>query len=104
MAKKITQPAVPKPTEAAQAPTAIPVKKKGMSFSPNLMVFVCVCLVLGYLAFASWQALEIDTSADNTQTAGAPNVPKLKLNQENERQGPSIKVDEENIGKENPFE
>jgi cytochrome c-type biogenesis protein CcmH/NrfG len=102
MAKTLDQP-VEKPAEGV-ASTAKPVKvKRKLSFSPNLASFVVVVVALGYLIYGSWQAFQTPKASGTPQASATPSIPVLKLNQDNKREAPPITVDQDGIGKQNPF-
>ncbi len=71
----------------------------------NNLVLAGCCLLLAYLGFATWRAFQADvSSADIASAVATPPVPTIKLHQETQRQGPTITVDQNTIGKENPFQ
>ncbi|HSI21005.1 MAG TPA: hypothetical protein VLA04_04905 [Verrucomicrobiae bacterium] len=91
-------------SQAKAAPVPTRKDKKQFSVSPALLTLLCVAGVVGYLAFASWQALTATPAAGGAPlVAATPPVPQLKLNGDNKRSVPDISVDEKAIGKDNPF-
>lgn len=92
-------------TVPAGAEAPAPKAKKSLSFSvsPNLLAFVVVIGMLGYLIYGSWQAFQINTATPLALTSPTPNVPELKLNQDNKRLAPVITVDPNGVGKVDPF-
>lgn len=98
------------PTEEKMAPPAPPAApeakgkaKRSLALSPNLMTFIVVVAVFGYLIYGSWQAFEAAPVTAAPKVAATPAIPELKLNQENKRQAPPITVDQNGIGKSDPF-
>jgi hypothetical protein len=108
MAKKqIADTVPPLATAAAEGSTAPLAGKKAAKrksqLSSGFLVLLGVLGVVGYLIFASMQAFRPARSEGVSRTLATPNIPTLKLNQDNARQGPVIDVDEGTIGKTNPF-
>ena len=113
MAKKqvIPEEVVPKPAESAKpedgAKVAVGKKPKQalrLQISSTFFVALVTLAILGYLIFTSIQAFQPSAAGDPALAAVAtPAIPALKLNQDNERQGPVITVNQGAIGKDNPF-
>lgn len=99
------EPAAPtatSPVATSPVPATI-VKKKGISLSLNLISFILLTGVLGYLTYATWNAATAVSEAPIVSDVPTPSLPVLKLNQANKREGPTITVDQGQIGKDNPF-
>lgn len=87
-------------------------KTEAASFS---LAFVAIC-ALAACTFLSWQWLKPATyeaaivaelsqkRQEAAQNATEEGIPELLLNQKNERKGPTVTVDPESVGKENPFQ
>jgi hypothetical protein len=81
------------------------VKKAAKPISGDLLVYVFLAAVLGFLGYTSWQAvIPPPPTPVTSHVSPAPGVPELQLNQENKRAAPPIEIDEDDIGKTNPFE
>jgi hypothetical protein len=102
MPKTTSQPDVPLADQAK--PEKKMRKKVSLSLSPSLLSFVGSVLLLAYLIFGSWQAFQSPVAVSTPAVLATPVLPVMKLNQDNKRQAPAITVDENGIGKSNPFQ
>lgn len=78
-------------------------KKRSLQVSANALAMVVSLGVLGFLIFATWQAYQPSVAAGTPVLTSTPALPQLKLNEDHSRKAPEIVVQEEEVGKDNPF-
>lgn len=86
-----------------EAPVKVAKTKRPLAISANLATFLVVVAIFGYLIYGSWQAFKAPVEAVAIQVSPTPSIPELKLNQDNKREAPPITVDQNGIGKQDPF-